>query len=193
MTHTHVCHDSFICVQGWFNNIGSHKQCLMHMWTIQNDTFDNIEWLIHSTIHTDSSICIQGWFNNIDNFERITREDIFDFIAWGFWGTRARQVPRAQRATLSRMVSELERACCTNSEPNYTFPPRTAQQVCTRCVFSYVCANSDAIANSERAPARVLHELGAQSIPFRHEQVCIRCVFSYVCTNVDGIANGIDA
>lgn len=31
---------------------------------------------------------IQGWFCNIKEFERITREDILDFIAWGYWGIR---------------------------------------------------------------------------------------------------------
>jgi hypothetical protein len=34
----------------------------------------------------NARLWIQGWFCNIKEFERITREDILDFIAWGFWG-----------------------------------------------------------------------------------------------------------
>jgi pimeloyl-ACP methyl ester carboxylesterase len=71
---------------------------------------------------------IQGWFNNIDIFERITRPDILDFLAWGFWGTTSSQLGKNDRQQLLFMVRELEKACCTQAAPTYRFPPRPAGQ-----------------------------------------------------------------
>ena len=69
---------------------------------------------------------IQGWFNNIDTFERITRPDILDFLAWGFWGIRARELAPSDAKQLEAMVSELEHAVSTEAAPNYSFPPQGA-------------------------------------------------------------------
>jgi hypothetical protein len=69
---------------------------------------------------------IQGWFNNIDTFERITRPDILDFLAWGFWGIRARELAPSDTKQLEAMVSELELAVSTEAAPHYSFPPQGA-------------------------------------------------------------------
>jgi len=69
---------------------------------------------------------IQGWFNNIDTFERITRPDILDFLAWGFWGIRARELAPSDTKQLEAMVSELEHAVSTEAAPHYSFPPQGA-------------------------------------------------------------------
>ena len=66
---------------------------------------------------------IQGWFNNTD-FELITRPDILDFLAWGFWGSTANQLDTHDRQQLLFMVRELEQACSVPGAPSYSFPPR---------------------------------------------------------------------
>ena len=66
---------------------------------------------------------LQGWFNNIDTFERITRPDILDFLAWGFWGIRARELAPSDSKQLETMVSELETSVST-AAAHYTFPAR---------------------------------------------------------------------
>ena len=67
---------------------------------------------------------IQGWFNNISDFELITRPDILDFLAWGFWGSTANQLDTHDRQQLLFMVRELEQACSVPGAPSYSFPPR---------------------------------------------------------------------
>jgi len=71
---------------------------------------------------------IQGWFYNIEQFERITREDILDFIAWGYWGCPSIGLEERDKAMLVQMISELELACSTSAAPSYKFPDRKAGQ-----------------------------------------------------------------
>ena len=71
---------------------------------------------------------IQGWFYNIEEFERITREDILDFIAWGYWGCPSSGLPPRDKPMLVQMIAELEQACSTSAAPTYKFPDRKAGQ-----------------------------------------------------------------
>ena len=67
---------------------------------------------------------IQGWFNSIDRLESISRQDILDFLAWGFWGTTACKLAATDTPQLLRMLEELEAACSTATGPSFKFPTR---------------------------------------------------------------------